>query len=423
MQLSAIWRFPSAGSLMKAAVIGFGLISATPAIADASDPTFGPGTYQRTIGGMQFYEEIVAAGGWGTLPASANGLKLGSSGPTVQALRARLAMSGDLAVAEAQGTQFDAGLAAALRRFQLRHGLTETGVVGTLTLKALNVSAKTRLMQLRATLERMRNNGFTFPQRYVVVNIPAAAVEAVEGGQVVRRHTAVVGRKDRQSPVLETRITAVNLNPTWTAPLSIVKKDIMPKVRANPDFLAQNNMKVIGGDGQELPVGSVDWSGKTSVNFSIRQDPGPTNALGVVRLDMPNRHAVYMHDTPKKELFRSDVRFHSSGCARTASVRDLAAWLLRDDGVSRTVIDDLIAEEDTRTIRLSRPVAVAWVYLTAWGDGLGNVQFREDVYGLDDTAKEIAASTLVARSNRPINATGSIPARRVATSSQSLDQR
>jgi L,D-transpeptidase YcbB len=207
--------------------------------------------------------------------------------------------------------------------------------------------------------------------------------------------------------VLETRITAVNLNPTWTAPLSIVKNDIMPKVRANPRFLASSNMRVIGAGGEELPASAVDWSGKTGVNFSIRQDPGPTNALGVVRLDMPNSHSVYMHDTPKKELFRSDVRFHSSGCARTANVRDLAAWLLQDAGVSRRDIDAGVDEGETKTLRMVKPVAVAWVYLTAWGDGVGNVQFREDIYGLDDTAKEIAASTLTAR-RQPAGATANI---------------
>ncbi|MGL4242210.1 MAG: L,D-transpeptidase family protein, partial [Beijerinckiaceae bacterium] len=372
-----------------------------PALAGPDDPIFGPGTYDRTLGGLKFYEQIVANGGWARLPATAAGLKQGSTGAAVVALKQRLLVSGDIDAAMAGGDLFDPATAAALKRFQLRHGLSDTGTIGALTLKALNVPATTRLMQLRATMERMRNNGFQFPQRYVVVNIPGAVAEAVNNGRVERRHLTVVGRKDRQSPVIETRITAVNLNPTWTAPLSIVKADIMPKVRANPGFLAASNMRVIGGGGEELSPSAVDWSGKTAVNFSIRQDPGPANALGQVRFDMPNAHAVYMHDTPKKELFRSDVRFHSSGCARTANGRDLAVWLLADQGVSRRDIDAAISDGDTKTVRLQRPVAVAWVYLTAWGDGLGDVQFREDIYGLDDTAGEIARSTLVARRPQP----------------------
>ncbi|MGL4635590.1 MAG: L,D-transpeptidase family protein [Beijerinckiaceae bacterium] len=392
--------------------------------ASADDPVFGPGTYDRTRGGLQFYEDIVAGGGWGTLPAAAANLKEGASSPLVGALRMRLAISGDLGREALSGDVFDASLVQGLKRFQARHGLTETGSVGTLTLKALNVPAKTRLMQLKATMERMRNNGFQFPQRYVVVNIPSASVEAINNGRVERRHVAVVGRKDRPSPVLETRITAVNLNPTWTAPLSIVKNDIMPKVRANPGFLAASNMRIIGAGGEELPVSAVDWSGKTGVNFSIRQDPGPTNALGVLRLDMPNSHAVYMHDTPKKELFRSDLRFHSSGCARTANVRDLAIWLAQGTGLTRDALDAAVEEGDTKTVRLAKPVAVAWVYLTAWGDGLGNVQFREDIYGLDDTTKEIAASTLVAR-RAPAGTTASVTPRQapLKLSQSALDAR
>jgi L,D-transpeptidase YcbB len=413
-------------SISKFHIAALSLILTIPVAAKASpnDPTFGPGTYDRTQGGMHFHQNIVDGGGWGTLPASAASLKEGSRGPVVEALRMRLAISGDLAAEQATGDQFDRNILIAVKRFQSRHGLSETGTIGTLTLKALNVSATTRLMQLKATMERMRNNGFQFPQRYVVVNIPDASVEAIENGVVQRRHIAVVGRKDRQSPVLETRITAVNLNPTWTAPLSIVKNDIMPKVRANPSFLASSNMRIIGANGEELPPSAVDWSGKTGINFSIRQDPGLTNALGVLRLDMPNQHSVYMHDTPKKELFRSDVRFHSSGCARTADVRNLASWLLKDTNVSRKDIDDGIEEGDTKTIRLARPVAVAWVYLTAWGDGVGNVQFREDIYGLDDTAQEIASSTLSAR-KKPVVATGSVRAqpKSIKTSSSSLDSR
>jgi L,D-transpeptidase YcbB len=408
----------------RAVALSVALSFPAAALASPNDPTFGPGTYDRTLGGLQFYKNIVDGGGWGVLPASAANLKEGSKGAAVEALRMRLAISGDLPAEQAKGDVFDRGLLSGVKRFQSRHGLSETGTIGTLTLKALNVPAKTRLMQLNATMERMRNNGFQFPHRYVVVNIPDAAVEAIENGVVQRRHVAVVGRKDRQSPVLETRITAVNLNPTWTAPLSIVKNDIMPKVRANPGFLASSNMKIIGGNGEELSPSSVDWSGKTGINFSIRQDPGATNALGVLRLDMPNQHSVYMHDTPKKELFRSDVRFHSSGCARTADVRNLASWLLKDTNVSRKDIDEGIEEGETKTIRLARPVAVAWVYLTAWGDGLGNVQFREDIYGLDDSAQDIASTTLSGR-KKTVVATGSVnPARKpVKTSSGALDER
>jgi murein L,D-transpeptidase YcbB/YkuD len=167
-------------------------------------------------------------------------------------------------------------------------------------------------------------------------------------------------------------------------------------VRQEPAFLATNGMRVFDGQGRELDPGTLDWSGRGGVNFSLRQDPGPTNALGAIRFDMPNPHAVFIHDTPRQDLFRSDVRFHSSGCARVQDVRSLAEWVLEGSGVDRAEIDHQIAIGETRTLRLARSVPVAWVYLTAWAEGDGTVQFRDDVYGLD-TPDGIITSTIVAR--------------------------
>lgn len=380
--------------------------------AFAAEPIYGPLTYDRTLSALARYNEIAARGGWAALPTSAKGLKEGSTGPDVVALHQRLAASGDIAAAHAVQEQFDGTTAEALRKFQARHGLSLTGAIGALTFKALNTPVDARLRQLSASLERLKNNGFPFTNRYVTVNIPGAVAEAVENGQVAQRHTAIVGRPDRASPVIEARITAVNLNPTWTAPLSIIKNDIMPKVAKDAKFLAKNNMRVIGQGGAEIDPATIDWTNTASVPFSIRQDAGPNNSLGRLRIDMPNPHAVYLHDTPKKGLFRSDVRFQSSGCARIEGVRDLAAWLLEGTGVDRIAIETEIDAGETKTIRLARPVPVAWIYLTAWGDGEGEVQFREDIYQLDDSAKDIAESTLVAR--RPVAdpvTTGSIPAK------------
>jgi murein L,D-transpeptidase YcbB/YkuD len=388
-------------------------VSILPALATSRDPIFGPGTYDRTLGGLRYYEQVVANGGWKPLPRTAERLRLGDAGPNVPALAERLMLSGDLD--RPTGEIFEPVLEAALQRFQRRHGLTQTGAIGPLTLRALNVPAAIRLRQLRATMARMANNGFPFPDRYVVVNIPAATVEAVEGGAVARRHIAVVGRPDRPSPVLDSRIPLVTLNPTWTVPPGILRKDIMPKVRRNLGFLAANNMRVFDGAGNELDPASIDWSGRSGINFWVRQDPGPTNALGAVRIDMPNNHAVYLHDTPKKELFGNDVRFNSSGCARVQDVADLAAWLLSESGINRRDIQRGIDAERTINLRMVRPVPVAWVYLTAWGDDQGDVQFREDVYNLDDSARDIQATTLAPRPPRPPVAGAAVaqaPARR-----------
>jgi murein L,D-transpeptidase YcbB/YkuD len=393
-----ILRFALTAALLLVAAFG-ALFSAQANESASSEPMYGPATYDRTAEAVSRYEDIAMRGGWRPVPTTAIGLKLGSVGPDVAALNARFLVSGDLAEGTPLSEVFDAETAAALKRFQLRHGLSDTGSVGRLTLKALNVPVEVRLNQLGSSLARLAGNGFVFTQRYVVVNIPAAAAEAVENGLVARRHVAVVGRPDRPSPVLEAKIGSINLNPTWTAPLSIVKADIVPKVAADPTFLAKSHMRVLGAGGQEIDPATIDWSGKSAVNYTIRQDPGPTNALGELRIDMPNVHAVYMHDTPKKDLFRSDLRFHSSGCARIQGVKDLAAWLLEGTGWDRLTLEAEASNGERKDIRLPKPVPVAWVYLTAWGRGDGQVQFRDDIYSLD-TPQGITTSTLQAR--RPV---------------------
>jgi L,D-transpeptidase YcbB len=358
-----------------------------------SEPAFGPESLSRTLGGQKFYEDIVAQGGWQKLPDGARGLKQGAEGSLVRSLKTRLAISGDLDNANAASEAYDAATTAALKRFQSRHGLSETGSVGRLTFSALNVPADIRLKQLKASIERLQNNVFKFQQRYVVVNIPGAVVEAVSNGKVERRHLAVVGKKERQSPVISARISSVNLNPHWTVPNSIIKNDVIKAVKKDPWYLNKNNLRTVNWKGEEIDPNSVDWSGKREPNFMLRQDPGAQNSLGQLKIDMPNSDAVYMHDTPKKELFKQDVRFHSSGCARISDVRDLAAWLLKEQGVDRAQIDQDIDAGLRTEIKLKKHVPVAWIYLTAYGDGQGRVQFREDIYGLD-TPEGIALTTL-----------------------------
>jgi L,D-transpeptidase YcbB len=361
-------------------------------ITDA-DPAFGPESVARTQGGLRFYEDIVAQGGWQKLPDNARGLKQGIDNAQVSQLKARLAISGDLDNASAASSQFDAATTAAVKRFQARHGLSETGSVGKLTFAALNVPAEIRLKQLNASLERLNNNVFKFAQRYVVVNIPGAVVEAVANGRVERRHLAVVGKKERQSPVISARISSVNLNPHWTVPNSIIRNDIVKALRKDPLHLNKNNLRTVNWKGEEVDPNTVEWSSKKDPQFLLRQDPGPQNSLGQLKIDMPNSEAVYLHDTPKKELFKQDIRFHSSGCARVSDVRDLAAWLLADQGIDRAALDRDIEAGLRTQIKLTKHVPVAWVYLTAYGDGQGRVQFREDIYGLD-TPEGIAMTTL-----------------------------
>ena len=223
---------------------------------------------------MLSYSTLEVRGGWPTLPADVAKLAPGASGPEVALLRERLAITDDLAPEHAAGDVFDANLTAAIRRFQSRHGLEETGTIGQRTLAALNVPVTRRLRQLAASLDRLSAMDFTFGHRYVVVNIPAAVAEAVENGRVVRRHAAIVGKPDRPSPTLTTSLTAVNLNPTWTVPLGILKKDIRTKMRRDPGYIARMHMRVLDGAGREIDPSSVNWQSDGAPNFTVRQDSG-----------------------------------------------------------------------------------------------------------------------------------------------------
>lgn len=369
----------------------------TPKLAvvwDSPDPTYDEGTIDRLAAALKLYSEIEARGGWPSVPASLVKLAPGTSNPDIAVLRQRLAITGDLAAAAASGESFDEAVVAALKRFQLRHGLTPTGTVGAQTLSALNVPVDQRVRQLTASYERLAAQTFSFGQRYVVVNIPAAVAEAVAGGKVEHRYVAVVGKPDRPSPTLTTLITTVNLNPTWTVPLSIAKKDVVPKMAKDTTYLSRMHMRLLDAAGGEIDPTLVDWKAGTVPAYTVRQDPGAWNSLGYLRIDMPNPHSVFMHDTPHRELFGGDYRFHSSGCARIGDVRALAAWLLQDNpGWGRKEIDAGIAAGARTDIRLTHAIPVAWIYLTGWAMRDGTVHFRNDIYKHDELpAKQFMVS-------------------------------
>ncbi|RDI60806.1 putative peptidoglycan binding protein [Microvirga subterranea] len=374
---------------------GQGAVKPVPAAVAVSQdprPTFTPSTFINTMKAAWTYKQIAEAGAWPTLPAETL-LKSGDRGPVVAALRRRLAMEGDLPADKKSGDLFDPDVVVAVKRFQARHGLPESGAVRAKTVEALNVPALTRHRQLAASAQRLMGSNFPFGQRYVVVNIPSATVEAIEEGQVVRRYVAVVGKVDRPSPRVETRITAVNLNPTWTVPVSLIKKDIIPHVRSDPSYLSKMKIRILDGKGQEIDPQTLDWSTQNAVNYTLRQDPGAINSLGQIRIDMPNKEAVYMHDTPSKRLFAQDTRFHSSGCVRVADVASFAEWLLRGTpsptgGWARPDIEAAIATTARQDIRLDKPIPVAWVYLTGYATADGIAHFRKDVYGLDEPKAE-----------------------------------
>jgi murein L,D-transpeptidase YcbB/YkuD len=359
-------------------------------LALSHEPTYDEGTAQRIREAALSYSAVAVRGGWPAIPSEAK-FALGVQGAHDDLLRRRLLTSGDLAPDNASGP-YDDDVADSLKRFQARHGLAATGTMTPRTLAALNVPVQKRIKQLEASLERLGNMNFAFGQRYVIVNIPATFAEAVEDDKVVRRYRVIVGKTERPSPTITAEITSVNLNPTWTVPSSIAKTEISAHMRKDPSYLSRMHMDVLGANDAPIDPGSVDWSGAHTPNFTVRQQSGSWNALGAVKIDMPNSYSVYMHDTNQRNLFSDDYRFDSHGCARVDNVRDLAAWLLKDQPQwNRAAIDAAIAIGARQDVRLTRKVPVAWIYLTAWMTKDQTVQFRNDIYDQDEQLLEATA--------------------------------
>jgi L,D-transpeptidase YcbB len=349
----------------------------------ATTPMLSPQSMTATEQAVERYREIVARGGWVNVPGGER-LRLGVKSQSVLTLRQRLIQSGDLDTAAGTSNIYDSYVEAAVRRFQTRHGLNTTGAINTVTLTALNVSADVRLRQLEINVVRLRSFGGNLGNRYVVANIPAALVETVENGVVATRHAAGVGKIDRQSPILTTKIPEINFNPFWTVPASIIRKDLIPKMRSEPNYLRDSKIRIYSNN-TELQPEQVNWNSDEATRYTFRQDPGGDfNSLGVVRINIPSPHGVYMHDTPSKGIFGDDYRFVSSGCIRVQNVRDYITWLLKETpGWDRAKIDEAIRSGQRIDAKLSSPVPVYWVYVTSWSTPEGVVQFRDDIYGKD----------------------------------------
>ena len=329
------------------------------------------------------YQTIVANGGWPTVNAP-GALRIGAMDPSVQSLRQRLMIAGDLPREAGLSDSYDSYVDAAVKRFQARHGLPEDGVLGEFTIKALNVGADVRLNQLNTNLVRLQSMSGDLGPRYVTVNVPGASVEAVENDRVALRNTAVVGRIDRPTHMINSKIYEVILNPYWTAPRSIIEKDIVPLMRKDSTYLTRNSIRLFDGSGNEVAPETVDWNAEKAPNLMFRQDPGKINAMASTKINFHNPHNEYMHDTPQQGLFNKLMRFESSGCIRVQNVRDLITWLLRDtEGWSRQEIERVITTRQNNPIKLAAEVPVYIVYITAWSTNDNIVQFRDDIYHRD----------------------------------------
>lgn len=343
------------------------------------------------------YEILASHGGWREIPGN-RPLRRGDDDARVADLQARLRASGDLVLPTRRATEFDETVEAAVKTFQQRHGIEPTGVVHGLTLRSLNVPASERAAQLRANLQRMQE---LLPRlagrRYIIMNAASMELQAIEDGRVALASRTIVGKRTTPTPTLTASVQAINLLPYWHVPVSVAQAALIPTVRKDPGYLQRERIRVFSSfGGGELDPAQVNWFGPETQRLVFRQDPGPHNALGLIRLDMPNKAIVYMHDTPMKPLFQSFERAFSAGCVRVQSVFDLGGWLLSDQGWTRERLEQAAYGGRAETIKLTRPVPVHFIYLTAWADRT-TVYFRNDLYNRDEPAdgrEDEAASKL-----------------------------
>ncbi len=335
--------------------------------------------YSRLRLALARYRELSSRADWPSVSAGPS-LKKGSKSERVVELRRRLAASGDMSADETTvGNSFDEKVEQSVIIFQKRHGLKPDGVVGRDTLNALNVPLKQRIRQMELNMERLRWILGNIEDRFIVVNIANFRLDVIEHDKSVLSMKVVVGKPYLRTPIFTAKMTYLVINPVWNIPDSIARKEILKKVAQNPHYLAEQNIKTLkrsNATGKALP-------------YRFQQEPGPLNALGTIKFMFPNEYDVYLHDTPAKRLFSENVRTFSHGCTRIEKPLELAEYLLRDD--PRWSQQELLAAIEKGTeqiVQIPHPLNVHILYLTAWVDESGIVQFRDDIYGRDKRLDE-----------------------------------
>lgn len=331
--------------------------------------------------GLAQLRRIRDMGGWPKI-AEGESLKPGMDSAAVAQLRARLTVGGYLAPQAKRRTDYDATVTAAVKKYQAEQYLGADGVAGATTLAALNVPVEARIDQVRVNMERARWLLYKLQGTFVIVDIAGYKVALYRDGKAIWRSRVQVGKPFRSTPVFQSEITYVTFNPTWTVPPTILVKDMLPKIQSNPGYLAANRIRVIDREGNVLDPSTVDWN--NARGLTLRQDAGPDNSLGQVVIRFPNEYAIYLHDTPHRELFAKSVRATSSGCIRVENPLQLVELLFNDPVRWNSAgIQAQLANGKTENIRLPVKVPVLLAYWTVDLSNDGRVVFKPDVYGYD----------------------------------------
>ena len=337
--------------------------------------------YSRLKSALASYRKIQASGGWAKVIASPK-LKTGESSAIVPALKKRLGLS------SSADSVYNAELVSAVKRFQAAQGLKPDGALGAETVRFLNISIEERIKQIVLNMERWRWIPKSLEPDYLLVNIPEYKLYVVEDGQEKITMNVIVGKTLNSTPIFSDKMEYVVLSPYWNVPISIIEKEIAPKLANNPGYLDHLNMEVVTANGSPVNPSSVDWGSVNESNWKyvLRRRPGPKNDLGDVKFIFPNTNDIYLHDTPHDELFSQAKRGFSHGCVRVEKPIDLAEYLLRNSaGWDRAQILNTISVRKEKYVKLKEVLPVYLVYFTAWADDKGQVHFRDDIYGHDKT--------------------------------------
>ncbi|WP_428820093.1 L,D-transpeptidase family protein [Microbulbifer sp. MCCC 1A16149] len=319
-------------------------------------------------------------------------LRAGDQGPRVAQLRKLLHLFGDYTgqpgpVSDDSGNpeRFDAGLQLAVESYQHRHGMVVTGVADKATLRELERPPKelARLLELNAKRwDQLPDNP---GQRYILVNVPDFRLQLIDRQRIVLSMKTVVGKSTKRTPEMTTKVVSVVFNPTWTVPRSILLTDLLPKARNNPEAMHKRGYRVVKyGTNTTTPISDESIQSAASGKATLRQISGPGNTLGRVKFVIPNKQAIFLHDTQAQSLFENHHRAYSHGCIRLQQPEELAYALLGHQGWDRTRVAQATTGDESVTIKVDDPPKLFITYLTAWVDGLGKVNFRPDIYHRDN---------------------------------------
>ena len=341
---------------------------------------------------LKKYLAIRETGGWEQV-AIFKKLKPGRSSEGVYSLRERLRVTGDYTDCDEseESNHYDTCLQNAVKHFQARTGLKEDGVVGGGTLKELNKSVDERITTIRLNLDRLKWLNDRASKRHVIINIPDFQLSFEENGKLIQTMRVITGTPRHPTPIFSDTVEMIVLNPYWNVPKSIIQKEMIPKLMRNPNAMARQGIEIRSGwgkDAQKVSGGSVNWSQyrySKTMPYRFAQVPGYKNALGKVKFLFPNKFSVYMHDTPTKHLFKRDQRAFSHGCIRLQKPRELLrTFSTFNDNVDFDKSQKILKGKKNSYIQLQEKVPVDVVYLTAWVDYDGKLQFRNDVYTYDE---------------------------------------